>query len=543
VHHRTDHSIQARTVPASGQHTNAHRKTSQSEISSIKKIILQALCPASEPRHTALGGVGGNFDDCSYGIVSTSQKEVVVVKSTYALVAVLLLSPLPLASAQQAPPATAQPALTQQAPARQPVYQTNPPIPPLPTKAQHEANFDAETQQANALFVAGKQLDALPFYADLCRQDPTVALFAERHAAGLLAKYSNPGSDSKESLSFFLQALNEIHRAQSLGDNSNQIRVMLTVAEKTPMGAIITGIPLTVGYTYMGTVAAQATMKQAEAAFGAQRYDEAAKFYVAAAGQDPAFYTAALFAGDAFFRFKDYANAGLWFQKAIAIDPDRETAYRYWGDSTYRSGDIAGAGKLFIQAYVAEPYSTASWGELAQWAAANKTPLTVPQIRRPEFYMLNGKVDFDPHILPESGDGRASWLVYQHVRVSHGATTLVQNMPPGGGTMANGDFAPNGYLHTLVEELDALTALLADVKAKLAAGTVTQEKLDPGLKLLLNLQKDNMLECFVLLNAYDMGLRHDYAKYRATHRDQLVAYIEHYLIAHSATAATTQHPN
>ncbi len=40
VHHRTDHSIQARTVPASGQHTNAHRKTSQvKNIRSIKSYV------------------------------------------------------------------------------------------------------------------------------------------------------------------------------------------------------------------------------------------------------------------------------------------------------------------------------------------------------------------------------------------------------------------------------------------------------------------------------------------------------------------------
>jgi len=81
-----------------------------------------------------------------------------------------------------------------------------------------------------------------------------------------------------------------------------------------------------------------------------------------------------------------------------------------------------------------------------------------------------------------------------------------------------------------------LTALLADVKAKLAAGTVTQEKLDPGLKLLLQLQKDNMLECMILLNAYDMGLRHDYPKYRAAHCDQLVAYVNRYLLGQAALA-------
>jgi tetratricopeptide (TPR) repeat protein len=334
-----------------------------------------------------------------------------------------------------------------------------------------------------------------------------------------------------------IQAYNELHRAQSLGDNSGMVRTMLIVIEKSPIGVILTGVPLTAGYTYVGTPAAQATMRQADAAFSAQKFDDAAKSYIAAAAQDPALYTAALYAGDSFFRNKDYADDGVWFAKAIAIDPDRETAYRYWGDSLYRSGDVAGAKDKLIEAYIAEPYSIATWGELYQWAAANKISLRAPQVHRPEFYMLNGKIDFDPHVMPESGDGRASWLVYQHVRVAHGATSLVQNMPPGGGTMPNGSLVPNGYIHTLAEEVDALTALLTDVKAKLAAGTVTQEKLDPGLKLLLQLQKDNLLECFVLLNAYDKGLVHDYPAYRATHRDQLIAYVNRYLLGQPAASA------
>jgi tetratricopeptide (TPR) repeat protein len=395
-------------------------------------------------------------------------------------------------------------------------------------------------QQANALFVAGKQLDALPLYEDLCRQDPTVALFAERHAAALMVKQSTPGLDSKESLNAFIQEYNELHRAQALGDNSALVRTLLITAEKTFLGSVITGVPLTVGYTYRGTPAVQATMGQASSAFAAGKFDDAARLYIAAAGQDPALYIAALYAGDSFFRNKDYANGGVWFAKAIAIDPDRETAYRYWGDALYKAGDSAGAREKIVQAYVAEPYSIATWAELYQWAMANKFTLAAPQARRPEFYMLDGKVDFDPRVLPDSGDGRASWLIYQQVRVSHGAPTLMQNVPPGGGTMANGDLQASGYIHTLAEEMQALTAMLSDVKQKLAAGTVTQERLDPGIKLLLRLQRDDMLECFVLLNAYDKGLLHDYPKYRAAHRDRLIAYVNQYLLSQPSASTVPQ---
>ena len=416
--------------------------------------------------------------------------------------------------------------------AQQPTYQTNPPAPKLPATPQHQANFDSETQQANALFVAGKQLEALPFYEDLCRQDPTVALFAERHAAGLFAKASTPGLglDPKEAGNAFVQGMAELQRAQSLGDNSQQLNVMLAWASKTPMGALLTGIPLTVGYTHEPNAAAATTYQQANAAFSAQKYDDAAKLFIASAAQDPQFYMAPLYAGDSYLRLKDFPNTYQSYAKAVAIDPDRETAYRYWGDALFKAGDPTAAKVQLEKAFVAEPYSSMTWNYLRQWAAATKSTITVPQIRRPSYMAPGGKLTIDAALTSETGDGHTAWLAYQQVRVAHGSPSVVQNLPPGGSTMANGEFVPNGYIHTLAEEVEALNAAIADLNKKIAAGNVTPDKLEPGLKILLQLQKDNMLECWILLNASDRGLRYDYPKYRAAHRDQLIAYVDRYIL-------------
>jgi hypothetical protein len=80
-------------------------------------------------------------------------------------------------------------------------------------------------------------------------------------------------------------------------------------------------------------------------------------------------------------------------------------------------------------------------------------------------------------------------------------------------------------VHTLDEEMEALNAMLADVQKKLAAGTVTEQKLDPGIKDLLTLQKLGYLEPFVVLNFHDAGLRHGYPAYRAQHKDLLAKYL------------------
>ena len=49
--------------------------------------------------------------------------------------------------------------------------------------------------------------------------------------------------------------------------------------------------------------------------------------------------------------------------------------------------------------------------------------------------------------------------------------------------------------------------MLADVQKKLDAGTVTPEKLEPSLKNLITLEKDGMIDCWILLSASDAGIR------------------------------------
>jgi hypothetical protein len=80
-------------------------------------------------------------------------------------------------------------------------------------------------------------------------------------------------------------------------------------------------------------------------------------------------------------------------------------------------------------------------------------------------------------------------------------------------------------VHTLDEEMAALNAMLDDVQKKVAAGTVTVAKMEPGIRAMLELRKNGFLEPFVMLNFHDAGLRHGYPAYRAAHRDVLVRYL------------------
>ena len=392
----------------------------------------------------------------------------------------------------------------------------------------HLANFDAERAQANELFLAQKPLAALPLYEDLCRQDPTIAVFASRHAAGLLAR-SATAPNAKAQQADVDQAYVELRRAQALGDDSPYVQALLNLQSKSAVGAILSGIPLTVGYTYQGNAQAVPILNQAEAAFGRSDWPGALQLYLKADALDPAWYQAALDTGDTYFRLHDAVNAGLWFGKAIAIDPDRETAYRYWGDTLFQSGDQAGAREKFVAAVVAEPYARPPFLELGQWASRSGYQMVKPAIARPEFTTSDGKLAIDPALAASTADGRSSWILYQQARVAHGARTLNQVIVAGSSD-ADGTKHASGYQHTIAEEHEALRAMLADLDGRLKAGTLTEAALDLNLRTIRQLEQAGMLGAWIAINAADAGIHADYAQYRAQHRAHLVNYVDQYLL-------------
>jgi len=73
-------------------------------------------------------------------------------------------------------------------------------------------------------------------------------------------------------------------------------------------------------------------IRDGEAAFAKNDYDEAIAAYSRAFAADPKQYHAVLFIGDGYFAKKDFPNATLWYERAIQIDPNIETAYRYQAD-------------------------------------------------------------------------------------------------------------------------------------------------------------------------------------------------------------------
>lgn len=364
----------------------------------------------------------------------------------------------------------------------------------------------AEASQAKVYFEQNNLPAALPLYEHLAQEVPSSAVYAERLATCLLNLSGNAPA-GPERIAMRKRARAEAERCKALGGKSNWLDSMFDQLNADPNG---------------DTLSTNEKMRAAEAAFTKGDLDGALVLYKELAAEDPKNYQAPLFAGDMYFRKHDAANAGIWFQKAIDVNPNVETAYRYWGDALYRDGDKDQALSKYIDAIVADPYNKRSWMGLTQWAQRTGATLKAPEIKLPPgpTPTPNGKkgdvtITIDAGSLNQKDSGSAAWLMYGVSRTLWVQSKFAKEYP-----------TEKEYRHSLAEEADALHMVLVSVKEQ----KVKEKTLDPSLKNLLALQDDGMLEAYILISIPDQGIAHDYAAYRAQHRDLLHAYIAKYLV-------------
>ncbi len=268
---------------------------------------------------------------------------------------------------------------------------------------------------------------------------------------------------------------------------------------------------------------AQSSFDDATAPFASGDYKTAVAAYQKAATLDPTWYEAALYTGDTYFAMKDFDKAGVWFAKAIAIDPDRETAYRYWADGLAQNGKNKEAIDKYLDAVIAEPYSSAAWRGISQYAQSNKSKLAHPKINIPVDVSksANGNTNITLGIGDKMDDGSFAWTMY-------GISRANWQTDKDGKLSENFSKAyPNEkvYRRSLAEEMDALHMVLTGVK-----GSKNVKNMDPSLAMLKKLNDEGLLESFVLFVRADAGIKQDYPAYRQTNRDKLKLYLTNYVM-------------
>jgi tetratricopeptide (TPR) repeat protein len=231
-------------------------------------------------------------------------------------------------------------------------------------------------------------------------------------------------------------------------------------------------------------------MREGEAAFAKGEFPKALEHYQRALLLDPKLYEAALMMGDIYFKSAEQDKAGEWFARAIEINPDRETAYRYWGDSLMKQGRVSEAGDKFVESYIAEPYSREARAGFIQYAERVKVSLAHPRVE-----------------VPTSIGSSAAWVTYGLVRANWASTEFLKQYPD-----------EKSYRHSLKEEAAAMRAA---IKAK---------DVDPSLQIIRKLEKEGLLEAFILLALPDEGIAKDFKTYRTTNIENLRRYVKQYVL-------------
>jgi tetratricopeptide (TPR) repeat protein len=339
----------------------------------------------------------------------------------------------------------------------------------------------------------------LPLYQHLAAQSPDNVLYAERLAACLVMKFESLPTGEERSATI-ARAKAAAEHAKSLGDSSDLLQVILERLAN-PAAAENRLAP---------------KLQAAEEAFSRGDLDRALAGYQEVAALEPGSYEARLFAGDIYFRKHDLKQASEWFQQAILVDPNRETAYRYWGDALVAAGDPGAALPKFIEAVVAEPYASNPWLALKRWAKDNGAVIRSPHVPVPAAPTVtqseSGKPGVVINTVPNAkAKSTAVWLAYLLNRSLWRTETFAKRFP-----------GEQEYRHTLAEETESLQ-IAVSVLDPASAG-------DPDFQDLVRLNKDNMLEAYVVLSAADDGIAADYPGYRSVHRDLLRAYVEKYLV-------------
>jgi len=371
------------------------------------------------------------------------------------------------------------------------------------------AQDQTERERAFQLYKDGKYVEALPLFEKLAAADPKDRAVMEN--LGMLvftqSAYLKDAAARKQARKRGRELLVQ---AQKLGSDSP----MLT--------ALIAGIPLDGGDdgSFSSKKEVDEAMQEGEAAFAKGEFAKAIESYQRALMLDPKLYEAALFTGDVYFKTAEQSKAAEWFARAVEINPDRETAYRYWGDSLIKQGKVTEAGDKFVEAYIAEPYSRMARAAFVNWGEKVHIELAHPKVDVPANVTNKDKgttITLDPNVLGKDDKGSgaaAAWMVYGIIRAGW-KSEFAKNYPN-----------EKTYRHSLKEEAAALRAAIETVENQ----KIDPKKLDPSLQILQKLNKEGLLEAFVLLALPDEGIAADFPAYRKTNVENLRRYVKQYVL-------------
>ena len=372
-------------------------------------------------------------------------------------------------------------------------------------------------RKALDLYHHGKFVDAMPLLQQLSEAAPNDYVVKE-HWAYCILEYSRTLADPAARAQQRRQARALGLEAQKLGDQSDLLQELVAIPEDGSEAK------------FSDRPDVDAAMKGAEGQRARGNLDKAREGYLHVLELDPKNYDATVYVGDVYFTERAYNSAGEWFAKAIQIDPDREMAYRFWGDALAMVGKNDAAREKYINAVIAQPYNRASWLALRQWSDRIQQPFNAILLENKSSANPENSptTALDEHSLKPNDPETAGWGAYNSTRAGWKQGKFLKEYPK-----------ETTYRRSLKEEADSLDAMVK-VLAPDAASEKKAAKLDPTLLEVIELDKEGLLEPFVLLNRADPEIARDYPAYRAEHRDKLYRYMDQFVLPKSGAPVAKQ---
>ena len=375
------------------------------------------------------------------------------------------------------------------------------------------AQSEAERKQALQLFKDGQFNEALQLFEKVAKEFPDDAEVLEKYGFIVIGQASNL-KDAAARKEARKRGRELLLRAEKAGSHTALLKTLLDA------------IPVDGGddprFSYSAHKEVEDAMKEGDAAVLKHDYLKAIEMYQRASLLDPNLYEAALYTGNVYFVTAEQRKAGEWFARAIAINPNRETAYRYWADSLMKQGRVSEAGDKFVEAYIAEPYNRLARAGFVNWAERINVEPAHPAVEIPTSvtpqHNGNATINLDPTTLKKddkSGSG-AAWMMYGLIRASWVSSEFAKQFPN-----------EKTYRHSLKEEASAIRAAL---KVLAEQKNVDPQSMDPSLQNLARLDKQGLLESFILLALPDEGIAQDFAQYRKENVDKLRRYVVEYVL-------------
>ena len=152
---------------------------------------------------------------------------------------------------------------------------------------------------------------------------------------------------------------------------------------------------------------------------------------------------------------------------------------------------------------------------MVQWGQITKTRLAHPKVEPPEVKPgKDGKMETTINVNPLMDDGSMGWMAYVTTREDWSKQKFAKEFP-----------GEKTYRHSVREEADALRSVVSMAKS------LKPKKLNDQIALIEQMDKDGVLEAFIIMAMPDAGIAADHADYLRKNRDKLRLYVTKYVIA------------